>query len=117
MRIITELRDELEAAGLRLRKAQPRGPGRLTMELDGRDGRLCAGQWQAEAAEAARVAMLMRERFGSDSVEVLGAGRLLVQHEGADRKLTSLRRLAAAPGSVLVAHRPERRAVVRIGAE
>jgi len=113
--LITALIGELGSAGLRLRKAQPRGPGRLAMELDGADGSLCAGQWHSDAAETRRVAALVRDRFGSDSVAVLGGGAILVQHAGADRRLPWLRRLLAGDGAVLVAHRPERRAVVRIG--
>ena len=110
---IAQLADELGAAGYRLRKAQPRGPARLTMELQAPDGTICAGQWHADAAEAARVAALVVGRFGPDAVDVLGGGRLLVQHRGADRRLPILARLVR-DGATLVAHRPERRAVVRL---
>ena len=115
MNLITTLIDELGSAGLRLRKAQPRGPGRLSMELDAADGSLCAGQWHSDATQTHRVAARVRDRFGSDSVAVLGGGAVLVQHAGADRRLLALRRLLAGDGAVLVAHRPERRAVVRLG--
>ena len=110
---IAQLSEELAAAGFRLRKAQPRGPARLTMELGAPDGTICAGQWHADAAEAARVAALVVGRFGPDAVDVLGGGRLLVQHRGADRRLPVLFRLVR-DGATLVAHRPERRAVVRL---
>lgn len=115
MNLIATLVEELDSAGLRLRKAQPRGPGRLSMELETRDGRVCAGQWHHDAVETGRVATLVRDRFGADSVAVLGDGRLLIQHTGADRKLPALRRVLRRDGAVLVAHRSERRAVVRIG--
>ncbi|WP_310529589.1 phosphotransferase [Nocardioides sp.] len=117
MNRIAALRDELAGAGLRLRKAQPRGPGRLIMELDAPDARVCAGQWHADATETYRAAAGMRDRFGDDSVQVLAGGEVLVQHAGADHKLSALRDLVAAPDASLVAHRPERRAVVRVGVD
>lgn len=117
MNLILTLVEELASAGLRLRKAQPRGPGRLSMELETRDGSVCAGQWHHDAVEAGRVATLVRDRFGADSATVLADGRLLVQHAGSDRRLPVLPRLVRRPGAVLVAHRPERRAVVRLGTE
>ena len=46
---------------------------------------------------------------------VPGTG-VLLQPEGADRRLPAVARLLRRPGSVLVAHRPERRAVVRTSA-
>jgi hypothetical protein len=115
MNLIAALLDELAPSGLRLRKAAPRGSDRLTLELDGADGRVCAGQWHADAAEARRIAAQLRKRFGDTSVDVLGRGHLLVQHAGTDAKLTGLHRLVTRPGAQLVAHRPERRAVVRLG--
>lgn len=115
MDLIARLARELGAAGLGLHKAQPRGPARLTMELDGPDGRVCAGQWHADPAETARVAALVRSRFGDGAVDVLRDGRLLVQHDGADRRLPMVSRLLRREGASLVAHRPERRAVVRLG--
>ena len=116
MNVVAALVDELGAADLRLRKAQPRGPGRLTMELESTDGIICAGQWHADTDEARRVAALVRDRFGEDSVTALGSGHLLVQHHGADRKLRAVRRVLSGPGAELVAHRPERRAVVKVSA-
>lgn len=116
MNLITRLIGELGSADLRLRKAQSRGPGRLTMELDAADGSLCAGQWHDQTADTDRVATLVRDRFGSDSVAVLGGGAILVQRAGADHRLPTLRRVLAGDDAVLVAHRPERRAVVRMGA-
>ena len=114
MSLITALRDELAPSGLRLRKAAPRGADRLTLELDSADGRVCAGQWHADATATRRLAGQLRDRFGDTAVDVLGRGHLLVQHAGADAKLTGLHRLVVRPGARLVAHRPERRAVVRL---
>lgn len=117
MSLIDELVAVLDELGLRLRKAQPRGSGRLSMELEAQDGRVCAGQWNDDTAEVARVASLVGNRFGADSFDVVAQGRLLVQHAGADRRLPILSRLLRRPDAVLVAHRPERRAVVRLGTE
>ncbi len=117
MGVITRLVDELGAAGLRLRKAQPRGPFRLTMELESHDGTVCAGQWHAHVAEAERVAGLMRGRFGHHAVDLLAGGQLVVQQAGADRRLPVLSRILLAEDATLVAHRSERRAVVRLGAD
>lgn len=114
--VIARLVDELGAADLRLRKAQPRGSGRLTMELESTNGSICGGQWHSDTDEARRVAALVRDRFGEDSVTVLGSGQLLVQHGGSDRKLPAVRRVLSGDGAELVAHRPERRAVVKVSA-
>lgn len=116
MNLINTLIQDLGSADLRLRKAQPRGPGRLAMELEAADGSVCAGQWHPDGAETHRVGALVRDRFGADSVSVLGGSHVLVQHAGADHKLPALRRVLSHDGAVLVAHRPERRAVVRVSA-
>ena len=113
MNLIGSLTDELATAGLRLRKAQVRDPGRLTMELHGPDG-LCAGQWHESPVDTLRTAAHLCDTFGNASVQLLAGGHLLVQHAGADRMLPRLHGLVARPGATLVAHRPERRAVVRV---
>jgi hypothetical protein len=116
MNLISGLIAELASASLGLRKGQARGPGRLTLELVGPDG-LCAGQWHAEPTDTLRAAAHLADEFGSRSVRVLAGGHLLVQYAGADRRLPLLHGLVAQPGAELVAHRPDRRAVVRIDPE
>jgi streptomycin 6-kinase len=116
MNLIATLGQELASTGLRLRKAQPRGPARLVMELEGPDG-TCAGQWHAEPSDALRAAAYLSDAFGSSCVQVLARGHLLVQHAGADRGLPLLHGLVAQRGAELVAHRPDRRAVVRVDRE
>jgi hypothetical protein len=116
MNLVETLASELASAGLVLRKAQPSGPTRLIMELSGPEG-TCAGQWHAEPADALRLAAHLCDEFGSDSVQVLAGGHVLVQHRGADRRLPRLYALVAQPGAELVAHRPDRRAVVRVGCD
>lgn len=113
MNLIDRLDAALGADGYRMRKASPRGTTRLVLEVVGVDGGIAAAQWFADAAQATEAARLVRARFGTDSVSVLADGHLVLQHAGADRKLPVVHRLATRPGSVLVAHRAERRAVVR----
>ena len=113
MNLIASLITELAAAGLGLRKGQARDAGRIIMELDGPDG-VCAGQWRAEQTDTLRAATHLADEFGSRSVRLLADGHLLVQYAGADCRLPRLHGLAAQPGAQLVAHRPDRRAVVRL---
>jgi tRNA A-37 threonylcarbamoyl transferase component Bud32 len=112
--VIQQIQDDLRDAGLTLRKASPRGTDRLVLELGAEDGTIAAGQWFAAAAEAERVCELLRARFGRLATLLPGNPHLLIQVEGSDRKLTGLHRVVARPGSRLVAHRAERRAVVRL---
>jgi streptomycin 6-kinase len=98
---------------LELRKAAPRGDDRLVLELRDRTDLVSAGQWYAEPARGRHAAAAIRAEHGTDRVDVLDAGQVIVQRGGADVRLRGLRRQVAAPGSVLVAHRPERRGVVR----
>ena len=117
MSLIDTLVEELSVIGLKLRRAQPRQAGWVSMELDTHDGEVCAGQWNDDTAEVARLMSIVRARFGADQVDVRSRGRLLVLYSGADRRLPTLSRLLRRPDAVLVAHRPERRAVVRLGTE
>jgi Ser/Thr protein kinase RdoA (MazF antagonist) len=112
--VIQQIQDDLREAGLTLRKASPRGPDRLVLELGAEDGTIAAGQWFAAAAEAERVCELLRARFGGLATLLPRNPHLLVQVAGSDRKLTGLHRVVARPGASLVAHRAERRAVVRL---
>lgn len=109
--MLAEVGRQLAASGLELCRAQPRGD---VLHVEARDtsGQLRRGQWvpdpdQAEAIarETAQVAPGLVTRCGP---------HLLVQDAGADRRLTRLAPLVAG-GATLVAHRPERRAVVHDG--
>jgi tRNA A-37 threonylcarbamoyl transferase component Bud32 len=113
MNLIATLVEELASVGLTMRKGQARSPVHLTMELEGSDG-VSAGQWRAQAADTLRAAAHLADEFGARSVQVLAGGHLLVQHGGADCRLPLLHGLVAEPGAELVAHRPNRRAVVRV---
>lgn len=112
MTLIDRIDQTLAEHGSRLRRASPRTSGRLTIEAVDDDGGVAAAQWFEDPAEAKEAARLLVDRFGADDVRLLDE-HLLLQRAGTDRKLPSLRRVVARPGSVLVAHRAERRAVVR----
>lgn len=93
--------------GLVLRRAWPRGPGHLLLELRRPDGRTLAAQLLPDRERAARVA-------ARTAGTVLHPSEPVVLHpDGADRVLHPLAPLVAQEGSALVVHRPERRAVVR----
>ncbi|MDN5716416.1 MAG: aminoglycoside phosphotransferase family protein [Janibacter sp.] len=100
---------EVGHRGLTLVRAHPRAD-RLHLDLRDEVGHRVIGQWIADAGEAERI-MTATQRVAPGQVERLG-GHLVLQHGGADRRLTALAPLVAA-GAELVVHRPERRAVVR----
>jgi aminoglycoside phosphotransferase (APT) family kinase protein len=77
-----------------------------------------AGQWFAETATLDQVALETISVARGDAVVVtLGDARILVQPHGADRRLPGLHSLVARSDATLVSHRPERRALVRLGGE
>ena len=99
--------DDLDRADLRLRRSWPRAADHLLLDLDDPvTGQQVAGQWFADPAVAATVAA------ATDGAR--SCGRVVVQPHGSDRKLTALAPLLRRPGARLVAHRPERRAVVAL---
>src|SRR5699024_2969457 len=103
------------AEGLTLVKAIPQTATRLGLELRQSDGGLLAGQWFADPDEALAVRAQTTRVAPAAAVRLLPGG-VLLQPGGADRKLPGLSQVAAADGAVLVAHRPEKRAVVRLSA-
>ncbi|MEJ7665393.1 MAG: aminoglycoside phosphotransferase family protein [Hymenobacter sp.] len=96
-----------------LHKAIPRGPDHLLLDLRRPDGSTVAGQWFADHKRAHQVATSTSQRCQNQGVRLIEASGVVLQPGGADRRLRTLSRLVAASGSSLVAHRPERRAVVR----
>lgn len=92
----------------RLRRAWPRSVDHLLLELVDDDGVRVAAQWFADADRARSVAA---RTPGSSRT-----GSVVLQPDGADRKLLRLTELVRAAGHQLIAHRPERRAVVRTAA-
>ena len=96
----------LAADGLRLRRSWPRSGDRLLLEVENPSGTRIAGQWFADPARASAVARQTPGSTRDDGV--------VLQPDGADRKLTALAELLTRPRHRLVAHRPERRAVIRM---
>ena len=91
----------------RLVRAWPRGVAHALGELADDDGTTVAAQWFADPAELARAA-----RRTPAPARV--AGDVLLQPDGADTRLPALSEVLREDGAQLVAHRPGRRAVVRV---
>lgn len=90
-----------------LRRAWPRSPDVCPLELERPAGGTVVGQWFASAQAARRELGRTRgARVGDDP-------RLVLQPDGADRRLPGLAALVG-DGAELLAHRPGRRAVVRL---
>lgn len=92
---------------LTLSRAWPRAAGHALVEYLTDDGQALAGQWIVDADHRRKV---LDHTPGATEVDGLG---VVLQPDGADRKLVVLAELATAPGAHLLVHRPERRAVVR----
>ncbi|HYY06563.1 MAG TPA: phosphotransferase [Candidatus Limnocylindria bacterium] len=112
-------RVEVEGGTAVLRRAWPRARGHLLLEYEGPHGELAAGQWLADRAELERVAVETAAAAAPGDVAVVGrpGSRIVLQRRGADRVLLALRDVMAQPGSALVSHRPERRALVRLSGQ
>ncbi len=113
------LRDRLglKHGCLALRRAWPRSGEHLLLEFTDSDGRIVPGQWMNDPAALERVARQTArqsaECHGAPTA-VLESERVLLQLGGADRRLVGLQSLLARPDATLLAHRPERRATVRL---
>ena len=101
------------AEDLSVVKTIPRSADHLGVELRNADGGLVAGQWFRDTGEALAVSAHTSRAAPASGVRLLPGG-LLLQPGGADRKLPAVHRLAAAAGATVVAHRPEKRAVLRL---
>ncbi|MFC0674732.1 aminoglycoside phosphotransferase family protein [Brachybacterium hainanense] len=97
----------LREEGWTLPRAWPRSADHLLLDLRDPAGSAVAGQWFSDPERARAIA---EATPGAER-----AGRIVLQRAGADRRLRPLAELLAAPGRRLVAHRPERRAVVQAG--
>lgn len=111
--VLDRIGDTLRARGLALTRAYPRGPGHLTLQIADLEGALVAGQWFADPGRARVVAEQTERRAGGSVPVPLLDRRVVVQRAGVDRAIPSLLGLVVAPGSTLVAHRAERRGMVR----
>ena len=100
---------------LHLRRAWPRGDDHMLLDYQAAGGG-AAAQWFADAQRLRHVAReTVRAAAHPDDVTVVPALGLLVQRNGADRRLPAVADVLARADAALVVHRPERRAVVRIG--
>jgi aminoglycoside phosphotransferase (APT) family kinase protein len=99
----------VDGAAWPLQRAWPRSADvwPLALELERPDGATVVGQWFASDDEARRELSQTRGALAGDDP------RLVLQPDGADRKLPGLAALVA-DGARLLAHRPGRRAVVRL---
>lgn len=104
------LPDELHVDGAtwRVTRAWPRSTTTVPFEVARPDGHRVAARWFADPAEATEA---LGRTPGAQRVD----DRTVLHRGGADRRLPSLAGMVAA-GAELVAHRPERRAVLRTGA-
>ena len=94
----------------RLVRAWPRGRHHALAELAADDGTTVAAQWFADPAALAEAAAKAPE-------PARVAGDVLLQPAGADTRLRALREVLSQDDARLVAHRPGRRAVVRVSGE
>lgn len=89
----------------RLSRAWPRSAQEIPLELTTPDGRRVVGRWFADPDHA------LRELDRTPGASIAEEPRLLLQPDGADRRLGDLAGLIT-DGATLIAHRPQRRAVV-----
>ncbi len=108
----------LEPGALSLRRAWPEKDETLALEYHTEGGAIVAarrfGRFESEGPGIQRIVDELRLR-GAGAVDVDPEHGLLLQAGGADRRLVPLARLVA-EGATLLAHRAERRAVVRVRA-
>lgn len=103
----------LAAGELRLRKAWPRGHTALLLEYGDENGVSVAGQWLGDV-EPGKLRRLARDTASRGPALALPERGVVLQAQGADRRLAPLASLAGRPSARLLSHRPERRGVVRV---
>ena len=100
-------------SGLRLLKAIPRGPDQLNLEIQDSSRGVLTGQWHRDPARSGAVAADVEATCGAGAAWTLDHSGIVLLEPGADPRLPALRTVLRRPGAQLVAHRLERRAVVR----
>lgn len=114
--MVTTLHDviaRLSDNGLSLLKAIPRGPDQLNLEIQDGGRGVLTGQWHRDPARSAAVAADIETTCGAGTAWTLDHSGIVLLEPGTDPRLPALRTLVRRPGAQLVAHRLERRAVVR----
>jgi aminoglycoside phosphotransferase len=106
----------LGAGELKLRRAWPRDENRLLLEYATPTGRIVGGQWSSDATLLEKVLRQTREVAPHARVFMAEADGLpiVLQADGADRVLPALAEFVQRTGGLLISHRIERRAVVRL---
>jgi hypothetical protein len=109
----------LSGPELRLRRAWPRSPDHVLLDLHDDGGRAIAGQWMRDGRELEQVLAETKERCPGPPLAIVEGprGSVLLQPRGADRILPALHRILSRPAARLLAHRPERRGVVRLAGD
>jgi hypothetical protein len=108
--VLAHVRHVLAGHGTRLLRAWPRDEGHVLLHVTdaAAPSGWAGGQWFADDERAAATA-----RRAPGARHLSGTG-VVLQPGGSDHRLPGLAPLLARPGAVLVAHRPGRRAVVRL---
>lgn len=103
---------------LTLRRCWPRSSGHLLLEYRAAGERIIGGQWFRDKEQLAGVARATARATPSPpaALATLPAAGVLLQAGGADCSLPGLAPLVARHHAALLAHCPERRAVVRLTA-
>ncbi len=113
-----EIGERLGVSGghLRLKKSWPWSPDHLGLEYVTEDGRRIPGQWIRDPQKLRKVTRETSRTSEGENVQVFAVldRGVLLQYGGADRRLAGLAKLVSQPGASLIAHRPERRAVVEL---
>jgi Phosphotransferase enzyme family len=99
----------------RLSRAWPKRTGHLLLEFVDPLGMTMAGQWLADQTRLDRICHeTARISRGQACIVRVRGGGVLLQSEGADRRLSGVARVRELlQSTALLVHRPERRAVVR----
>jgi len=97
-----------------LRRAWPRKLSQLGLQYEDAGGRAVPGQWHADAAETHTLFRRLDRLGRGAALALAGEALVVLQPNGADCRLPALAGLLEQEGAQLVAHRPGRRAVVRL---
>jgi Phosphotransferase enzyme family len=106
----------LRSARLGLRRAWPRESGHVLLEYIADGGGVVAGQWfdDRDKCDGVATETAVHGPVACAAADARGPA-VLLQPAGADRGLHTLARLVSRPGTALLAHRAERRAVLQMG--
>ncbi len=104
----------LPGSALRLRRAWPRSTDHIVFEFVDNSARIVPGQWLEDSSQLQRIAEQTARQCPDAPPAIHKKAGVLLQPGGCDRRLTGLPFLVGRPEATLIAHRPERRAVVKL---